>query len=422
MKSRSHDTCRAWQPDGRGNCAPRLLLALVIAWIVQPSAHGLRADEPTAAAPAAAAPASDEQIDRWIEQLSDDSYVVRQTAADQLLNAGMAARDALVRVSNGPDPETRAAARRLVVLIDRTEFGRCLSAFAADTDGHLGTTLPGWDEFSDLIGDDAEARGLFVDMQRAEAPLLAQVFSQPPDKRNLSWEDRLVRLLRGRVVVNRRSGPPLGSCATMLFLGALPKPVPSDTAATALARLAEFPPMQAALQNADPLNPVRRLVVAWIIQCANHSDVVLNQRLQLSLAYGLKEALPFALDVASDPQYLAVSPSVRVLAILTVGKLGGSDQVTALEPLLEDATVYTRGRGPRIAGQSPAQVEIRDVALAVLLQLTEQDLQDYGYRAARRHVRNLFSPETLYFASDDERTAALEKWRQWRAGRPAQHD
>lgn len=398
--------------------APWLLLAVAVIWLGPTAASRLAAAEPTADAPAAETPSpppSDEQIGRWIEQLSDDSYVARHSAADRLLAAGMAARGALVGVADGPDPETRAAARRLVALIDRTEFSHRLDAFAADTDGRLGATLPGWKAFTELVGDDVRARALFVDMQRAEAPLLAQVFGHPANERNRSWEDRLTRLLRGRVVVDRRHGPPLGSCATMLFLGTLPKPVPSDQAAMDLARITEFPATRAALQNDERRDAVRRLVTAWIVHCANRNNAVLQQRLRISLTYGLVDAVPLAIAVVSDPEYLTVSPSVRVLAILAIGKLGGPEQVDVLEPLLNDTTVCLRGRVRRGAGQLPPEVQIRDVALAVMLQLTGQDLQKYGFPAVRRHVRTLFTPETLYLPSDDKRAAAIEKWRRWRA-------
>ena len=72
-----------------------------------------------AAAPAACRrrPSTDE-IDRWINDLGDDSYTVRQAAAERLTAGGFAARAALDEVADGPDPEIRSAARRLVTLID----------------------------------------------------------------------------------------------------------------------------------------------------------------------------------------------------------------------------------------------------------------------------------------------------------------
>ena len=107
-----------------------------------------------------------EEIARSISELGHDAFTVRQAAASRLLAAGTPARDALVALVDGPDPETRAAARRLISQIDQSEFHRRLEAFAADTDGALGVTLPGWDRFKKVVGSDPPARALFVDMQR----------------------------------------------------------------------------------------------------------------------------------------------------------------------------------------------------------------------------------------------------------------
>jgi hypothetical protein len=64
---------------------------------------GLDAAEPTAA-----------EISDWIAQLGHEAFVMRQSAADRLLAAGLPARMPLEEIADGPDPESRAAARRLI--------------------------------------------------------------------------------------------------------------------------------------------------------------------------------------------------------------------------------------------------------------------------------------------------------------------
>ena len=117
--------------------------------------------------------------------LGHDAFTVRQAAASQLLAAGMSAREPLLAIVDGPDPERRAAARRLVALIDQSEFHRRLEAFAADTEGRQGLTLPGWDQYQKLVGSDPAARALFVDMQRHEGALISAMFGaskRPPER------------------------------------------------------------------------------------------------------------------------------------------------------------------------------------------------------------------------------------------------
>lgn len=366
-------------------------------------------------------PVTAAQIEQWIEQLADDAYTVRQLAADRLLDAGAVAHEPLLAVAEGPDPEVRAAARRLVALIEESEFQRRLSAFAADTDGRRGLTLPGWKEFKELLGGDAGARGLFVDMQQSEAPLLAEVFSDQPRLEGDHWEERLARLLRQRAIPGRSVvTPPLGSCATMLFLGSLPHADVSEQTAMQLVTLIQQAPLRDALQ-ADRGDPVRRLVVGWITHCPNQNENALRQRFALSMKYDLAEVVPLALAVAhGDPQYLAVDRTVRAGAILAVGKFGGPEEAADLEPLLEDDTVcLSGGQSPNLGQRRFNDVQVRDVALAVILHLNKRDLKEYGFTRARRQRVNLFDLKTLGMESDEHRAAAIAKWQKWKNAQPA---
>jgi hypothetical protein len=384
------------------------------------SAGGL---PPAQAEPAAALrkqTPTDEEIDQWIEQLGDDVYTVRQSAADRLLEAGAAARGPLLTVSDGPDPEVRAAARRLVALIDESEFQRRLTAFAADTEGRMGLTLPGWEAFRELIGDGAGARELFVEMQQQEAQLLEQMFGDGASGDGAAWESRLLRLLRQRPIPGRGVvAPSMGSCATMLFFGSLEKADVSDRAATQLYQLIQRPPVRDTLA-ADNDGAARRLVVAWIVHCPNKHPTVLAQRLQLALKHQLTEALPLALAVSQGgPEYLTVDPRIRATAILAVGKLGSREDTSDLEPLLEDETKCIESRRTmEVTNRKLPEVQIRDAALAAILYLNQQDLKDYGFVHVRGNQENLYDLRTLGLPSDAERSRAIAKWRKWKADNP----
>jgi len=366
---------------------------------------------------AAAQTPSINDVDLWIVQLGDDSYTVRQGAADRLAAGGLPARAALARVVDGPDPEIRAAARRLVVLIDDTEFNRRLAEFADDVDGQRGVMLPGWKEFGELVGRDQAARVLFVDMQREEAALLFRTFDASAANGEIAWEEQVERLIRARMF-DRSSGiaAPLGSCATLLFLGAMPDSNLSDAGAQGLARLTQIPPLREALASGQPDNALRRLVSAWIIHCPNRSGPVLSQRLTIMLQQQLAEALPLALEIIEpDPKYMMVSPSLQVMAILAVGKLGSEKNVADLEPLLDDRSEVRTTQPVNTLADGSASIQVRDVALAALLHLTDQEPLTYGFLHARTHPPSLFDVRSLSMQNDQRRAAAIEQWRAWRA-------
>lgn len=387
----------------RTNSFPRSALTAVVAL-------SLGAQVAAAAQPSAA------DVQRWIVELGDDDYQVRKAAADRLVEGGDSARSALVSLANGPDPETRFAARRLVTLIDDSAFDRQLAEFASDVDGRRGATLPGWTEFRQFVGSDAASRELFVEMQRAEPVLLRRMFDPSSNDRELNWEEQINRLLRARIF--SQSGQlsiPSGSSATLLFLGALPNANLSDGAATGLRQLTQIPPLSEALAAKRDGNALRRLVCAWVIHCPNRSNIILQQRLDAMFQHSLDECLPLALEMLEPkPEYLVLSPQQQMLAILAVGKFGSEENIAALEPLLDDQRECLPRQQINMPGSGLAAVQIRDVALAVLVRLTGQEPVAYGYLHARPHPQLLFDVSSLYQESDERRAAALEQWRAWR--------
>ena len=64
-------------------------------------------------------------------------------------------------------------------------------------------------------------------------------------------------------------------------------------------------------------------------------------------------------------------------------------------------------------------MQLRDVALAAALLLTEQDPTEYGFESAnpapRATARYTY---TMWRLAPDRRAAALQKWAEWRAANP----
>jgi hypothetical protein len=429
MKTEDHPSEAHIRRDGRVRTSPILLTALVCVlanlW-ASGGISGALAEEAAppagAAATASATPSirSSDEIGRWVVELGHDVFTVRQRAASRLLAAGILAREPLLSIVDGPDPETRASARRLVALIDQTEFHRRLEAFAADTDGHQNVSLPGWDQYQKLVGNDTAARALFVEMQRQEGGLLSAAFGGSQRTPEELLNSRLLRLVQWQVTVgDRTASPPLGSCAAMLFLGSVSEVDVSDSAATFIEILLSRSPIAESLRAENRHDPVRRLVVGWLLHCPTKTDTVLYRRLQIISAVGLEEVLPLPLAViARDAQYKRVRAPTRAYATLIVGQFGRPEHVDRLEPLLEDTSVCIPPQ-VQVPGQPIATVQVRDVALAVMLQLSGQRLADFGYANARFQQPKLFQIQTLARDNDQQRAESIAKWREWRADQKA---
>jgi hypothetical protein len=128
----------------------------------------------------------------------------------------------------------------------------------------------------------------------------------------------------------------------------------------------------------------------------------------------LKGGLPLALAVAGgDDQYAGVSATTRALSELIVGLFGGPHHAETLEPLLQDVRVCMPIQVAQ-PGQPMPSVQVRDVALCVMLQLTGQKPSDYGYLHARLPPQQFFDVRSLHAANDQVRAAAAAKWKTWR--------
>jgi hypothetical protein len=165
------------------------------------------------------------------------------------------------------------------------------------------------------------------------------------------------------------------------------------------------------------------LVAAWIVSCPNNSESSLQQRLALAGANDLAEAVPLALSVATGEKApRRASPSTRLTALLLIGQLGKREHVDRLEPLLDDAAVCIPAGfvGGRVGGDGNVDVQIRDVALVVLLQLTNQKPADYGYPNAQVRAEQAMNPALLFPRTAAQRTTAIAKWRAWRVAQRAE--
>ena len=360
------------------------------------------------------------QIARWIDELGHDSYTVRQAASENLLSAGPLARDALQLVADSPDPEIRAAAQRLLSLVEASDFRLRLNAFAADADGKLGVTLPGWDAFQKLVGSDARDRALFVEMQRQEPQLLATAFQPRMPGFTAAWENRLTRLVneqRG----GRNTAAPLASSVAMIFLATVPTLEVSDQVTVLVTQLMHRPQVYEAMRTGVNRDSLRRLISAWVMHCPNKSESSLQQRLNVARVNQLGETLPLAFAIAArGDDFRNLSIMTRMMAVLHIGQLGGPEHVNQLEPLLEDRTVCIPGETIAARRDGPGggvDVQLRDVALMALLHMTGQAPDEYGYPHGQRPAGQDWNVGLMYPRSAEQRELAIAKWRNWKANK-----
>ncbi len=132
------------------------------------------------------------------------------------------------------------------------------------------------------------------------------------------------------------------------------------------------------------------------------------QALTLAEQLQSKAAVKYTLRAAHTNR---VSNYVRARAIYTVGKLGGEEEIEELSKLLKDNVSI----GTRRINQLSVSTRLSDVALAAMIHLSGQSLQDYGFDYAVQQKRGFLNVSYYYlgFSNDSKRQEARRKWKAW---------
>lgn len=357
--------------------------------------------------PARAADTLASEVEQLIGQLGDRRYRVRQRASTRLAEIGVAARGRLERALASADPEVRHRARQILAHILELDFEARIAAFSADTEGKLQHDLPCWERYRALAGGEGPSRRLFVEMLRAERWLLqaaetsATSASEYLEARCQQWHQSMQN-----VDPRQRRPPSAGSVLAMLLVGADEDISISDQTASTIAGFTYQRELQEVMRNAEQAAVAQRLLGAWVGRPFATDSAITYQNIVLALRYNLAEGVPAALKVMAAP---ASPPHIRQYGILCVAKLGGASYIDQLEALLDDSSTCASLR----LNDQEIQTQIRDVALAVLVRLTGQDLRTYGFDRAQENALTYFNTATLGFADDASRQAALERYREF---------
>ena len=89
-----------------------------------------------------------------VQQLGAEEFSLRERATTQLIEMGVAAKNAVEAGRTHPDREIRYRCERIFQIVGELDFQRRLTAFTAGRSD--GLDLPGWRRFRDLYGDGAK--------------------------------------------------------------------------------------------------------------------------------------------------------------------------------------------------------------------------------------------------------------------------
>lgn len=354
----------------------------------------------------AAAPSEVQQRARQlVQQLGDDSFATREQASKELKRIGLAARDVLQEGARDPDLEVQRRCQVLLPAILEADRQERLRAFIADKEGKHEHALPGWKRFRTIAGSDAAARQLFVEMTRADVGLLRRE-GRDPKATGEQCASQCQHLYQRLFVQPGR--PPLrvaDLAALYLVAGDSSVEVPLQTRYM-MFNLVQQPAPRTALTT-NPNVPFKKIVLAWMeaqLTDSNATQQIFSLLTNLDMKEGVDLAVKFIRDKKAQGFALAG-------ALVVVGKLGGKDHMDVLKGFLEDQAQV----GNFALNQARGTTQVRDVALAMLVHVTGQSHQDYGFVFSHSQPALKFHANFLGFENDEQRGKALARWKEWSA-------
>ncbi|MCS6864082.1 MAG: hypothetical protein RMJ56_09865 [Gemmataceae bacterium] len=371
---------------------------------------------------------------RLVEQLGSEIFAEREAAERELTRLGRFARPALLHgASHSPDPEVRHRCTLLLPQAQALELQARLDTFLADTNGDYEHDLPGWKPFLALVrndwtlfghtlrGDrslDRAAKAVFTELiaHSDNRRLIFAAAQRDFDFRNRVLERRVELYNRkyGRIPGVERRDPTLSEITVLLFAEALvPNVYPArNTSISSL--LTSSGLIAAANRDTDEGRVYRAIATAWLVSRRDPRDMYYAMTIASSLNQP-DELCTIAVKLLTSP---GISATYRGRAASNLISYGSEKHLPLLDKTLTDTTVVATLRLHTLTadGQTTLQtyeIQARDMALAVAIQLTGQKLSDYGY--TDRYGSNSESDRTyaytrFYFSSPERREAAFQKW------------
>src|SRR5262249_33537194 len=196
-----------------------------------------------------------------VRQLGAGKFEEREEATKKLLAMGRPAKQALLDGLKTNDPEIRTRCERILVLVLEQDYKARLDAFIADKEGKQGHDLPGWQRFSKLVGNDAQARELFVEMAQAQRQVLEES-QTTPDRLGENLAAECQALFQRQVVgptAAQRKQISLGDVATFLFVASDPKIPVTEQGRALTANLLYQPVFSNGIKSGPRAEPLKKL-------------------------------------------------------------------------------------------------------------------------------------------------------------------
>lgn len=323
-----------------------------------------------------------DRVDSLIAELGSGSFQTREAATAELLSIGPPALTALTAARVESDPEVRQRISMISQRLAQDDLEARIEAFLSEKKDSY---LPGWNFARVKLGDRSVLRELFVEITRKHPKLAASLDGSP--------RDRIVALQDASTQINMAmygisTVPTFADAIALLLATVGPDTPPSEAVDATLLRLFSRRETTVALQDAEIMGPLRRLLGEWLpkVTKARRAEAMF-----FAMQWNIEEGLILAASTIREGDDI----ETLEFALQTVARFGSPSDALMLKPLLDDqrpagyASIDPAGR--------PLRTQVGDVAMAAIGIIHGRNLRDLGFPVAETHPQVGFNVDTLGF-------------------------
>ncbi len=349
-------------------------------------------------------------VDGLVSDLASPMFPKRQKAVTQLLQLDAPAVALLeTKLKTATEP-VAVQLRQVIAKLRKRLFDDRVEALERDQKPSNLTGMPDWDRFVKVTGNAEAALPVYLEMLKTERALFAdRMFSSSELSDHL--EERST-LLRAACNGELEEEFPVASAAALMLIASDEDVVLRRATSTNISESLQDSRFGKLISDGFHAGTIRALTSEWL----KRPGIAADRPLLLSIEYQLSVGREIALRTLERHVY----NQSAAYSLLCLGALQQTDSLPAVEQVLNDETASRpiwppRGKtaGDLISGreiESTYSVQARDVALAVAIHLRGRRPNEFGMDVMSSEL-HLFTFDSMGFNNDDDRNAAISKYR-----------
>ena len=372
------------------------------------------------------------KADQLVRQLANPSYRERDLATRELQKMGRASLPALLLArQTESNAEVRLRTDICIPVAEADDMRAKVACFLADAEAKFTHSLPGWNGFKKVVGDDKPARTLFAEvLKNKDMHELLMASELPPNELavviSTHYRELQVRMNGGNVQFGRGGRFVQGQQMTTpeLIILAYLESVYTDKEVElnynygySISNYMYQPDFQKAMQQNQGVYAaqIRKVVTRWLDtrHTGQGAQIAMNFAQQWNMKADICKYASRVLE--SDTQLnnwylkfnaiqvIAQNPDAKKYAV-NVGKSA------------DDSTVIMLGQ-KGVQGGAADTILLGDYALGVAIKLSGQNHKDYGLEvlspASQLSNNNYYFKDEAKNKAEDKRKVAIKKWEAW---------